>query len=243
MRISPPRPLRAAFKKRNYFALRQTLRVDPRVWQPSFRQSFVLAREASQRGALQKFAELSPLLGLLRRRRPRTVVEIGTAAGGSLYAWCGVAEPDATIVSIDLPGGPFGGGYAEEEIPRLRSYGRPGQTLHFLRRDSHEETTRAELVSLLAGRPIDFLMIDGDHSYEGVKRDFELYASLVAPDGLIAFHDILPHPQAPDCQVDVYWREIKPRYRHVEFLDPTEYWGYGQWGGIGVLSWGPAPTG
>jgi predicted O-methyltransferase YrrM len=37
--------------------------------------------------------------------------------------------------------------------------------------------------------PISLLWIDGDHSYEGVKRDLESFESFVKPDGLIAFDD------------------------------------------------------
>lgn len=36
---------------------------------------------------------------------------------------------------------------------------------------------------------IDFLFIDGDHSYEGVKSDFELYSNLLSPKGIIVLHD------------------------------------------------------
>ena len=36
---------------------------------------------------------------------------------------------------------------------------------------------------------IDYLHIDADHSYEGVKKDFELYSKLVKPTGLISIHD------------------------------------------------------
>jgi hypothetical protein len=36
---------------------------------------------------------------------------------------------------------------------------------------------------------IDFLFIDGDHSYEGVKTDFELYSKLLSNRGIIAIHD------------------------------------------------------
>lgn len=37
--------------------------------------------------------------------------------------------------------------------------------------------------------PIRFLLIDADHSYEGVKRDFERWSPHVATGGLIVFHD------------------------------------------------------
>jgi len=36
---------------------------------------------------------------------------------------------------------------------------------------------------------IDFLFIDGDHSYEGVKTDFDLYSNLLSDRGIIAIHD------------------------------------------------------
>ncbi len=36
---------------------------------------------------------------------------------------------------------------------------------------------------------IDVLFIDGDHSYEGVKLDFELYSKLLSPKGVILIHD------------------------------------------------------
>ena len=39
------------------------------------------------------------------------------------------------------------------------------------------------------GIRIDYLHIDGDHSYEGVKKDFELYSTIMNPNGIISIHD------------------------------------------------------
>ncbi len=36
---------------------------------------------------------------------------------------------------------------------------------------------------------IDLLFIDGDHSYEGVKKDFELYSTILSDNGIIIIHD------------------------------------------------------
>jgi len=195
-----------------------------------------LAWAALSHGATQKTHELRGLIGLLKRHRPLAcVVEIGTASGGTFFAWCQLAEPRATLVSIDLPGGEFGGGYSEHHVERLRTYARRGQETHFLRADSHDLATRRELQHILASTPIDFLMIDGDHSYEGVRSDFEMYGPLVRPGGLIAFHDVLHHDRVPECQVDRFWNEIRHAYRHWEFLKPEHDAGWGTWGGIGVL--------
>lgn len=39
---------------------------------------------------------------------------------------------------------------------------------------------------------IDFLFIDGDHSYDGVKKDFELYTSILTKNGVVVIHDTDP---------------------------------------------------
>jgi hypothetical protein len=58
----------------------------------------------------QKKAEIVDLLRLLERARPRRVAEIGTANGGTLFMLTQIAAPDATIVSVDLPGRKAGRG-------------------------------------------------------------------------------------------------------------------------------------
>lgn len=203
--------------------------------QPSRASARELARRALKLGADQKLRELSPFISFLRRRVLHTVVEIGTKRGGTFFVWCQIAQPDATIISIDLPGGPFGGGYKVEKLPRLKGFGRPGQSLHFLRLDSHAPATRAALREILDGRAIDFLMIDGDHTYDGVRRDFEDYSPLVKHRGVIALHDITHHDRVPECEVDQFWCELKRRYRHREFVAPGDDCGWGEWGGIGFV--------
>jgi predicted O-methyltransferase YrrM len=221
--------------RRNYVATRNMLHAYPAFWERGFWASVKVAHRAQRQGAMQKLRELAPLLALARRVSPRTIVEIGTAQGGTFYAWCQVAEPDATIVSIDLPGGPFGGRDAAADVATLRRFGRRGQQLHFLRADSHDTQTRAHLEEIVRGRPIDFLMIDGDHTYEGVKQDFEMYAPLVREGNPIALHDILPHPHVSSCEVDRFWNELRIGRRHLEFIDRQPDDAGEEYGGIGVV--------
>lgn len=188
-----------------------------------------------KRGATQKIIEFTSLLRLLKRRKLTSVVEIGTAQGGTLYTWCKISNSDAFIISIDLPGGPFGGGYTLNDIKKLRKYKMKNQKLCFLRKDSHKKETKDKLAKILDGRKIDLLFIDGDHSYRGVKKDFQLYSPLVKQNGLIVFHDILCHPKVPECKVDKFWNEIKHRYKNMEFIDEEDDRGWGQWGGIGII--------
>jgi predicted O-methyltransferase YrrM len=181
--------------------------------------------------AFQKPVELSLLLRLLEKQELRTVLEIGTLAGGSLYCWCRLAEPNALIVSIDMEGGPFGGGCTPERMEEIRLlFPLENQDLHLVRGDSHDRSTLDEVTSLLGDREVDFLFIDGDHTYEGVKQDFETYSAFVKSGGMIVLHDILEHASVPDCRVSDLWNEIKDSYRHQEFtVEPHT------WGGIGVL--------
>jgi predicted O-methyltransferase YrrM len=188
-----------------------------------------------KKGATQTIIEFTSLLRLLKRRKLKSIVEIGTAQGGTLYTWCKIADSEALLISIDLPGGPFGGGYTLNDIKKFRNYKRKYQKLCFLRKDSHKQETKNKLVEILDGRKIDLLFIDGDHSYRGVKKDFHLYSSLVKQNGLIVFHDILRHPQVPACKVDKFWNEIKHTYKNVEFIDEEDDRGWGQWGGIGII--------
>ena len=142
---------------------------------------------------------------------PRVIVEIGTRDGGTLLTWSQCSDRLELLVSIDLPGGIHGGGYASQraKLYRLFTANRPGCRLELIRRDSQVESTRAVLADVLQGRPIDFLFIDGDHRYAGVKKDYELYAGLVRPGGLIALHDIRPNAKDETIQVFRLWDEIK----------------------------------
>lgn len=190
----------------------------------------LVAIGANRRGAKQKVQELAGLVQLVRRQRPRRVLEIGTLHGGTLWAWCRVAHRHATIVSVDLPGGEFGGRALEPE--RVRRYARRRQKLRLLRADSHSPETLDAVMREFDG-PIEFAFIDGDHSYAGVKRDFEMYGTLV--EGIIAFHDTLPHDADTGSEVDRFWREVAPQYENLTFEDPSDTRWNGAWGGIGVL--------
>jgi predicted O-methyltransferase YrrM len=167
----------------------------------------------------QNMLELLGLVSVLRARQLERVCEIGTFKGGTLYIWCQLAAPNAQIISIDLPGGQFGGGYHERSLPFFQSFCRPGQTLQCLRGSSHGAPMRAQFQKVLGQSRLDFLFVDGDHSYLGVKQDFEFYSPFVKPGGLIAFHDIVPREKQPEIEVHRFWNEIKTQYRHDEFIE------------------------
>jgi predicted O-methyltransferase YrrM len=181
--------------------------------------------------AQQVPSELRSLGEILQALRPAYAMEIGTWKGGTLFFLTRLASPRAKIISVDLPGGRYGGGYSGVRAWLYRRFAHREQQLHLFRGDSHSGEMLAIVKRVLGGQPLDYLFIDGDHAYEGVKRDFELYAPLVGKGGVIAFHDIADHPAETRCEVSLFWNEIRLKYRHAEIVADQ---GQG-WAGIGVL--------
>ena len=175
--------------------------------------------------------EIAKLLEIVAELKPKVVLEIGTAGGGTLFLFTRIADPEAKIISIDLPGGPFGGGYPKWKIPLYLSFSKCSQKLHLIRRSSHELQTLEEVKGILGAEKVDFLFIDGDHSYEGVRKDFEMYSPLVGKGGIIAFHDIVPGPPENVGGVPRFWNEIKHDFNCREIVSDWRQGGYG----IGVL--------
>jgi len=176
-------------------------------------------------------SEIAELGTLLQAQAPMHSLEIGTNYGGTLFLLCSLSPPGARIISVDLPGGRFGGGYPRRKIPLYRKFPRNGQRLWLVRADSHLPGTKQQVERILAGNRLDYLFIDGDHTYEGVKRDFQMYSSLVRSGGIIALHDIAKHQRNDDCQVDNFWNEVKQHYRYREIIENPDQ----GWAGIGVL--------
>ncbi len=78
---------------------------------------------------------------------------------------------------------------------------------------------------------VDVLFIDGDHTYEGVKKDFELYSSLVKVGGIIAFHDIYPGPAKDNVGVLEFWSECRKHFNYKEIIKDFQQGSHG----IGVI--------
>jgi predicted O-methyltransferase YrrM len=172
-------------------------------------------------------SEILALMAVVQERQPKIMLEIGTATGGTLFFWSQILPLDSELISLDLPFGRFGGGYLSTRAKFYSSFARGEQKISFIRDDSHQLATFQKLQTILNGRALDFLFIDGDHTYEGAKADFMTYKKLVHPGGLIALHDIVRNPSDPDAQVYRFWTEIKDQYRHEEFIADSNQGGYG----------------
>lgn len=162
--------------------------------------------------------EVLQLLKLLKPLEPKTVLEIGAGTGGTLFLWTRVAHPDARIICVDRPFGSILGGDPDFRSVIFSSFARGRQCVELLLGNSHDCALSDSIETMLDGRPLDFVFIDGDHTYEGVRRDYVTFGRLVSEGGVIAFHDIIEDPTHPGWGAHTFWNEIKSGKEHYEFV-------------------------
>lgn len=160
------------------------------------------------------------LHGLVRSLRPNVCVEIGSATGWST-CHIGLALREnfqGRLYAID-PHSP-----TAWNDPTVDSFDVLRRNLRRCGVERYVEILRA--TSDVAARewqqPIDFLFIDGDHSYEGVKRDWELFSPHLTPFGVAAFHDTtwdLHGSTRPDMGVPRFVEELRRAGHPVLTLD------------------------
>jgi cephalosporin hydroxylase len=185
---------------------------------------FLFSDDAKSIVPMQHIEELIELAKVIEEKKPKTILEIGTARGGTLFLASQLADDDALIVSIDLPDGMYGGGYPKWKIPFYLSFKKANQKIELIQGDSHSDEIYNQLVSILKGRKIDYLFIDGDHTFEGVKKDFDTYTQLLNEKAVVAFHDIGKDlSEVPNHFVHEYWESIKKNYNYREVIkDPKQ---------------------
>ena len=96
--------------------------------------------------------------------------------------------------------------------------------------DSHSNETKDKLIKLLNGKDIDLLFIDGDHTFDGCKLDFDMYGQLVRPGGIIAIHDTQMH-RRPDEPAHIRkcgeFFDILPEPKYEKHIADRNWDGYG----------------
>lgn len=87
---------------------------------------------------------------------------------------------------------------------------------------SQDPDTILKLQTMLHGRMIDLLFIDGDHTYQAVKADYDNYRLMVRH--IIAFHDI-SHPYSASIPEETMrlWNEISATERGAALLTFCHY--------------------
>lgn len=176
----------------------------------------------------QNDTEFLFLLDALKALKPKRIMEIGSRDGGSLYCFAAALRPEY-VYSVDLPNGVWGNNKSANKLLNV--------TLPMIRKlkgvkhvwskfgDSHSKEIVQQVEQELNGELLDFLFIDGDHTYAGVKEDFINFSPFVKSAGIIAFHDLIPPtPNVYNVGVGEFWNELKEQYFTQEKI---ESWGIG----------------
>lgn len=167
-------------------------------------------------GVRQRVEELCAAAGILIAAQPRNILEIGVYSGGSFALWCALASGKKIGIDSGSIAGPI-----HQRIADFQT--RFGQ-VEIIKGDSHDESTRQEVLRQLQGEPLDFLFLDGDHTLAGVSLDYQMYAPLVRSGGWIGFHDITEsdfHKEMNAGGSAEHWSVLEhPRKIHLNWRDP-----------------------
>jgi predicted O-methyltransferase YrrM len=162
------------------------------------------------------------LHGLVRSMKPEVCVEVGSAHGFSTclialalhqnlrgHLWA-IDPHEVNFWSDDNP---------ENTLQSLqRNLARVGVTQRVSIVQKRTTEAKDDLPAL-----IDFAFIDGDHSYEGVKQDWEILAPRMNPFGVVVFHDTLWDRHATDPHYQQWRRDNMGVPRFVEELRSAGY--------------------
>jgi glycosyltransferase involved in cell wall biosynthesis len=171
--------------------------------------------------------------GLLARHQPGCAIEIGTYYGGSLSL---ISQYSDIVFSIDI----------DPEVPSR--FSKPENVSLFT---GPSTTVFPELMRVLESEDVavDFILIDGDHSPEGVRRDINLVLSYVPKKTtMIVMHDSF-NPGCRQGMLEANWAACP----HVSWIDldfipgriiepaPGNAASGEMWGGLALAILSPQP--
>ncbi|MGW8390345.1 class I SAM-dependent methyltransferase [Pseudoduganella sp. HUAS MS19] len=167
---------------------------------------------------------------LVKQLRPALLVELGTHTGNSYFSFCQAAQEEDIAVkcyAVDTwQGDEHAGIYGQEVFEQV----------HVHNQDFYSGFSRLlrmtfdDAANYFADGSIDLLHIDGLHTYEAVKHDFDTWLPKLAPGAIVLFHDI--NVRERGFGVWQLWEELKEGYgEHLEFVHSH---------GLGVLRIGGA---
>jgi len=159
--------------------------------------------------------ELVQLLALMAGKK--SFLEIGSRDGYTLKRVAAVLAPGALIVSVDLPDGPWGRDDSKKNlIDATNRMSEMGFDTHLFLGDSTDPNIIRKVEAL--GR-FDGILIDGDHTYEGISKDWANYSPM---SSMIFLHDTngkeVLSGKKDMMGVPKLWREIKENHKHDEFI-------------------------
>lgn len=171
---------------------------------------------ASKFGMIQYPSEFVDFLLIAGQSRPTTIAEVGVAHGCSSYfaaAYFFALNPESTYTMIDIADTLIDFDYYETILPLAKAI--PSVSTAF------------------AGQSFDLVFIDADHSYRGVRQD---YQSIGRHAKICAFHDIkATRFETEEGGITQFWDELKERVRDTHLVYEIAHSRKANWMGIGVV--------
>ena len=148
--------------------------------------------------------------------RPSIFVELGTHSGNSYFAFCQSVKElklSSNCYAIDTwQGDTHAGQYDDSVFNTVNAHNEAyySQFSHLLRMTFNEALNHFEEGS------VNLLHIDGLHTYEAVRHDFETWLPKLAPNAIVLFHDIAMRDHG--FGVWKFWGELQNQYKtHLSF--------------------------
>lgn len=168
---------------------------------------------------------------LMNYMRPRTYLELGTYHGASFFAVCQAIRDFAINCSptaVDLWLGDEHAGKYDGDV--YKSFKRTLEDRyagigHILRKEFTDAAADFE------NHTLDLIHIDGLHTYEAVKNDYEIWLPRASENGVILFHDT--NVRERGFGVWKFWDEIKDNYESFNFTHTH---------GLGIIALGSAAS-
>jgi len=182
----------------------------------------------SGRKPSQNEQELTAFIDLLRERNVTSYLEIGARHGDTFFDVMCSLPPGSLGVAVDYPGALWGTKKSEHHLIKVcQELTNKGYVIaRYFANSTHPATIKA----VQSYGQFGAALIDGDHTYMGVKKDWVNYSPLAS---LVALHDIVGHEQhekvyGKAVEVPRFWDEIKPSLgEYVEFISEGSQMGIG----------------
>ncbi len=168
-------------------------------------------------------------------RGKRTYLEVGTFDRGNLAYMANLMADDALLIGLDIQDEPIRDGI-------LRSKLRSGQSYKPVVGSSRSREAVAQVKSILNGRKLDAIFIDGDHTAYGAMCDYANFEDVIDDSGVILFHDSVWEGDGAYKGVADALDEVS-RYEQIYLIDGATpcrkfsrpLWRGDLWGVVGVV--------
>lgn len=154
---------------------------------------------------------------LVRNIKPQRIVELGTYKGTSFFSFCQAVKDgflDTELYAIDTWQGDKHSGFYESDI--LDGVRKIVNSCYSGLNCKLIQKTFDDAVSQFEDNSIDILHIDGLHTYDAVKHDYDTWSKKVKSDGIILLHDTAVYER--DFGVFRLLSELRKEYEVVDFL-------------------------